>query len=132
MKDLDPLKYFLGIKVARSSLGIYLCERKYALEIISKTGLMGAKSSYTPLEPNHQLAKANCPFFDSLDHYCLLIGKFIYLTLSRHELAFAVHILAQFMHAPGNAHWEAALRVVTILKDVLAVVFCFVLIPLYY
>lgn len=31
IKDLGSLKYFLGIKVARSKAGIFLNERKYAL-----------------------------------------------------------------------------------------------------
>lgn len=35
MKDFGLLKYFLGIEVARSPDGVYLCQRKYTLDIIT-------------------------------------------------------------------------------------------------
>ncbi|KAL9281130.1 putative reverse transcriptase, RNA-dependent DNA polymerase [Arabidopsis thaliana] len=44
MSDIGLLKYFLGIEVARNSTGMYLCQRKYALDIISDTGLLGSKT----------------------------------------------------------------------------------------
>jgi len=43
IKDLGSLKYFLGIEVAKGAHGIFLCQRKYALEIIDEWGLLGAK-----------------------------------------------------------------------------------------
>jgi len=39
MKDLGVLKYFLGVEITRSPDGFYLCQRKYALDIISEVGL---------------------------------------------------------------------------------------------
>ena len=56
MKDLGKLKYFLGIEMAQNSDGIFLCQQKYALDIISEVGLLGAKPAKTPLEQNHKLA----------------------------------------------------------------------------
>ncbi|RVW26564.1 Retrovirus-related Pol polyprotein from transposon RE2 [Vitis vinifera] len=55
MKDLGVLKYFLGIEVARSSAGLFLCQRKYTLDIVSETGLLGAKPCGFPIEQNHRL-----------------------------------------------------------------------------
>ncbi|KAK2983051.1 hypothetical protein RJ640_001868 [Escallonia rubra] len=38
MKDLGPLKYFLGIEVSRSNKGIFLSQRKYDLDLLRETG----------------------------------------------------------------------------------------------
>jgi len=35
MKDLGGLKYFLGIKVYKSKLGIFLSQRKYVLDLLA-------------------------------------------------------------------------------------------------
>ncbi|PHU20108.1 Actin-54 [Capsicum chinense] len=55
LKDLGELKYFLGIKVLRAVSRVILNQRKYILEIISDTGLAGAKPALTPLETNIKL-----------------------------------------------------------------------------
>ena len=39
MEDLGTLKYFLGIKVSQSNKGIFLSQRKYALDLLQETGM---------------------------------------------------------------------------------------------
>lgn len=116
MKDLGPLKYFLGIEVARSSTGMYLCQRKYSLDLITETGLLGAHPVAFPLEANNRLALSESPCLQNPEQYCRLIGRLIYLAVTRPDLAYCVHFLAQFMKEPREDHWTAAIRVVRYLK----------------
>ena len=73
IKDLGHLKYLCGIKIARGPKGVFLSQRKYALEIVDKCGLFGAKPSDFSIEENHKLALA---FGASLDdagcYHCLV------------------------------------------------------------
>lgn len=117
MKDLGALKYFLGIEVARGKEGLFLSQRKYAMDIISEAGLLGAKPALTPMEQNHQLDVTNGDKFDDPEQYRRLVGRLIYLTITRPELCYSVHILAQFMGDPRVEHWDAALRVLRYLKS---------------
>ncbi|GKD42806.1 retrovirus-related pol polyprotein from transposon TNT 1-94 [Tanacetum coccineum] len=116
MKDLGALKYFLGIEIARHPEGLFLSQRKYALDILSESDLLGAKPCDFSIEPNHQLPLASGPNFNQPDHYRCLVGRLFYLTFTRPELCYLVHTLAQFMHSPKDAHWNVALRVLHYLK----------------
>ena len=97
MTDLGKLKYFLGIEVLRGPEGIFLCQRKYALDIVTETGNLGCTPAHTPLEQNHQLAKAEGPTLADPTKYMRLVGRLIYLMNTRPELCYSVHILSQFM-----------------------------------
>ncbi|XP_019051411.1 PREDICTED: uncharacterized protein LOC109113931 [Nelumbo nucifera] len=116
MKDLGVLKYFLGIEVTRGSSGIFLCQRKYALDIITETGLLGSKPAHFPITQNHKLALADGALLDDPERYRCLVGHLIYLTITRPEFSYCIHVLAQFMQCPRVDYWDAALRVVRYLK----------------
>ncbi|KAM1687292.1 hypothetical protein ACFX2K_035287 [Malus domestica] len=49
IKDLGPLKYFLGIEVATSSKGLFLNQRKYVLDLLDEANMMECKPAWTPL-----------------------------------------------------------------------------------
>jgi len=117
IKDLGSLKYFLGIEVARNSRGLFLSQRKYALEIITECGLLGAKPVDFPMETNHKLGLATSKLPNDPTQYRRLVGRLIYLTITRTELSYSVHILSQFMQNPREEHMEAAKRVLRYLKE---------------
>jgi len=56
LKDLGLSKYFLGIEVAGSVKGLFLCQRKYALDILIETSMLGARQALFPMEQNHKFS----------------------------------------------------------------------------
>ena len=58
IKDLGPVKYFLGMEVARSNHGIFVNQRKYVLDLLKETGLENCKPAETPLDANQKLELA--------------------------------------------------------------------------
>jgi len=45
------------------------------------------------------------------------VGGLIYLTITRPDLAYAVGVVSQFMHAPRVSHMEAVRRILRYLKS---------------
>uniref|UniRef100_A0A2N9I8R7 Integrase catalytic domain-containing protein n=1 Tax=Fagus sylvatica TaxID=28930 RepID=A0A2N9I8R7_FAGSY len=89
MKNLGGLKYFLGIEVA----------------------------SDTPIVPNHKLGEYTDQVPADKERYQRLVGKLIYLSHTRPDIAYAVSVVSQFMHCPSEDHMDAVIRILRYLKS---------------
>jgi len=117
MKDLGDLKYFLRIEVVRSKQGIFLSQRKYVLDLLKETGMSNTKPVYLPMDPNMSLSHEDGELMSAPDKYRRLVGKLIYLTITRPDITYTVHVLSQFMQAPTITHYTTAFRVLRYLKN---------------
>ena len=114
---MGDLKYFLGLEVARSNEGIFNSQRKYTLDLLRETSKLGCKPASTPLEPNWKNKdEKNEEEQVDIGRFQRLVGKLIYLSHTRLDIAYAVSIISQFMHSPTKRHLKATYHILRYLK----------------
>jgi len=103
-KNMRRPKCFLGIEVAHQKHSVLLSQRKYALDLLEKAGLLGCKTATTPMEVNVNLCFDDIYTLDDPGRYRRLIEKLIYLTVTRPDITFIVGVLSRFMHQLRETH----------------------------
>jgi hypothetical protein len=115
IKDLGELKYFLGIEMTRETNGMFISQRKYVIDLLKETGKLGSKPARTPIEEGYQdVIKGE--IWPDVKQYQRLVGKLIYLTITRPDICFAVNRVSQHMQAPKTHHWNMVERILRYLK----------------
>jgi hypothetical protein len=115
IKDLGVLKYFLGIEMVTSYKGLFFYQCKYILDLLREADMLECKLAKTPLDSKLQLT-LDGESFDQPQLYQKLVGKLIYLTITRPDLSHSVSIVSQFMHSPIAAHMMIVKRILRYLK----------------
>ncbi|GJX92675.1 ribonuclease H-like domain-containing protein [Tanacetum coccineum] len=110
MTDLGSLNYFLGISVARDSSGMFLSQKKYAVEILERVGMVNCNPSRTPVDTESKLGTIGDVVSD-LTMYQSLVGSMQYLTFTRPDISYAVQQVCLHMHDPREPHFSALKRI---------------------
>ena len=89
---------------------------KYVLDLLKETGMSGCRLVDTPIDPNKKLGDDKEGDMVNKTRYQKLVGKLIYLSLTRPDIAFAMSLVSQFMHSPYKKHLETVYQILRYLK----------------
>nr|GEZ70833.1 ribonuclease H-like domain-containing protein [Tanacetum cinerariifolium] len=89
MIDFGALNYFLGISVMRDSSGMFLSQRKYAMEILERAHVVGCNPSRTPIDIESKLGDGGTLVVDPT-LYRSLASSLLYLTFIRPHITYVV------------------------------------------
>ena len=118
MTDLGPLSYFLGIEFSSTSTstGFQLSQQRYTSDLLAWAALSDTRTVATPMELHlHLQPDEGVPLIDPT-RYRHLVGSLVSLTITRHDVAYVVHVLSQFVSTPTSIHYAHVLRVLRYLR----------------
>jgi len=93
-----------------------MSQRKYAIDILQDSGILGARPEKFPMEQNLKLTSTDGIVLNDPTKYRRLVGRLIYLTVTRPDIVYSVRTLSQFMQEPRKPHWDAAVRILKYIK----------------
>jgi hypothetical protein len=118
MTDLGSLHHFLGIAVTRDSSGLFLSQRQYSIDLLTRAGMLDCQPSRTPVDTSSKFS-SDGDIFPDPTLYRSLTGALQYLTITRPEISYAVQQACLYMHDPRVPHFNHVKRILRYLKGTL-------------
>lgn len=119
MKDLKSVKKCLGMRIRENDNVITVDQEEYIDKLLKTFNMTDCRTISTPMEMKQKLT---IPSDDEVKiardkPYQKLIGCLMYLAVgTRPDICYSVSYLSQFNTKYGEAHWNAAKRVLRYLK----------------
>ena len=86
------------------------------MDLLKETRKLACKLVSTPIDPNHKLGEAEKDTVVNREIYQHLVGRLIYLSHTKLDIAYVVSVISQFMHNPKEVHMQVANQVLQYLK----------------
>lgn len=116
MSDLGKMRYVLGIEVIQNAEGIFMCQRRYAREILSRFEMENSNSVLNPIVPGTKLSKDDDGTNVDATLFKQLVGSLMYLTTTRPDLMYGVSLISRFMACPKESYWRVGKKILRYLR----------------
>lgn len=104
VKGWGTLSYLLGMELAKNNQSIFISQRKSTLDLLKETRKLGYKPARTLLELNWKRKDGDKDTPMDKRRSQKLVGKWIDLSLTRPDIAFAVSVVSPFLQQPAHQH----------------------------
>jgi hypothetical protein len=84
--------------------------------LLEETGKLGSKLASIPIDGKYKLNTEDGECLEDINQFQRLVGKLIYLTVTRPNISYSVSQISKFMHSPRTPHLEAINRILKYLK----------------
>eukprot|EP00253_Pinus_taeda_P007517 PITA_07517 len=119
MKDLGIMKYFLGMEVYQSKDEIFICQTKYAHDMLNKFDMLDCHPSPTPSAHGEVLCRDDGADLVDEKTYRSIVGSLIFLTHTRPDITYSVSLVSRYMTNPSEIYMKAAKRILRYVKGTL-------------
>jgi len=116
MTDLGKMRFFLGIKVLQKPEGIFLCQQKYANDVMKRFAMFESKPMKSPIVPGNKVNKDTNGVMVDDTHFKQIVGSLMYLNTTRPNIMFSVSLISRYMSKPTELHLQVAKRILRYLK----------------
>jgi hypothetical protein len=91
LKDLGPLRYFLGLQIEYGTDCLLVHQRKYITDLLSKFNMHTCKAASTLFSISHKLQPSSEALLPDPTPYRSLVGALQYATFTRPDITYAVN-----------------------------------------
>ena len=99
-----------------SPRGYLLSQSKYVADILEWARLTNNKTVDTSIEVNTKYSSFDGVFSSDPTLYSTIIGSLVYLTITRPDIAYVVHVVSQFVASSTTVPWAVVLRILGYLR----------------